>query len=65
MCRFEESHPRHPLIRHEPEHTNHLHVRFYNPVAQHRGRVVHDLVARGVPRAPLVVVPPRRLPPSR
>ncbi len=52
-----------PLIRHEPEHQNHLHVRFYNPVAQARGRVVHDLLAQGIPRPPEAPVPARRLPP--
>lgn len=51
------------LIRHEPQHRNHLHVRFYNPVAQRHGRAVHDLVIRGVERGPAINVPKRCLPP--
>ena len=35
------------IIRHEPEHLNHMHVRFYNPLAQRTGRLVHDIVAKG------------------
>lgn len=41
---------------------NHLHVRFYNPVAQCLGRVVHDLAIGGIERAPTVRVPPRTTP---
>jgi murein endopeptidase len=55
---------RRSVIRHAPEHLNHLHVRFYNPQAQRIGRVVHDLVAHGVERAPPAVVPLRCLPSS-
>lgn len=53
------------LIRHEPEHRNHLHLRFYNPQAQRIGRVVHDLMEKGIAPGPMVVVPERLLPPSR
>jgi penicillin-insensitive murein endopeptidase len=51
------------LIRHEPEHLNHMHVRFYNPVAQRIAGVVHDVVARGIPRPVPVRVPNRAVPP--
>ena len=50
------------LIRHEPEHLNHMHVRFYNLEAQRVGRAVHDLAIRGLARGPIVRVPPRSLP---
>ena len=60
---FDLGHPgRKTLIRHAPEHRNHLHVRFYSPVAQRVGRAVHDLVARGVKRAPPMEIPLRCLP---
>jgi murein endopeptidase len=36
------------LVRHVPGHTNHMHVRFYSPSAQHVGRVVRDLFPGGV-----------------
>src|SRR5262249_2510018 len=39
------------LVRHVPGHTNHMHVRFRNPSAQHVGRVVRDLF-RGTTRSP-------------
>ncbi len=39
---------RRALVRHIPGHTGHMHVRFYNPVAQARGRHAYDrLVAQG------------------
>jgi murein endopeptidase len=52
------------LIRHVPEHLNHMHVRFYNPVAQSLGRAVTDLLARGIAPDPPVAIPDRRLPPA-
>lgn len=36
------------IVRHEPGHTNHMHVRFKNPRAQHVGRVVGDLIPTGL-----------------
>lgn len=39
---------RRPLIKHIPGHTGHMHLRFFNPVAQERGRRAYDrLVAQG------------------
>ena len=37
---------RRPLITHEPGHRTHLHVRFYNPVAQETGRRVYPLLIK-------------------
>ena len=43
------------LIQHERGHKNHLHVRFFNPVAQERGRVVYPvLVETGAAPPPRV-----------
>lgn len=40
-------HPR-PLIKHIPGHTGHMHIRFYSPIAQERGRRAYDrLVEQG------------------
>ena len=37
-----------PMIKHVPGHTGHMHVRFYNPIAQQRGRLAYDqIVAQG------------------
>ena len=33
-----------PIIRHEPGHDTHVHVRFYNPIAQESGRRMHRLL---------------------
>ena len=45
---------RRPLIRYAPGHATHLHVRFYNPVAQELGRMAHGwLVKKGRIKAPL------------
>ena len=52
------------IIRHAPEHLNHMHIRFYNPVAQRTGRLVHDIVAKGIDPGPPVGVPSRRVPPG-
>jgi penicillin-insensitive murein endopeptidase len=60
---FQVEHAERALIRHEPEHLNHLHVRFYNPIAQRRGLDSKDPLTRGLPRPPEVVIPKRRLPP--
>lgn len=38
-------HPR-PLVRHAKGHANHIHIRFYNPVAQEIGRRAHSLLAK-------------------
>jgi murein endopeptidase len=62
---FEVQHAERALIRHEPEHLNHLHVRFYNPMAQRRGRDSEDPLTRGLPRPPEVVIPKRRVPRQR
>lgn len=56
-------HGRPALIRHEPEHLNHMHVRFYNPVAQRKGRAVHDIYGKGTALPPRVSTPLRCLPP--
>lgn len=37
---------RRPLITHEPGHKTHIHVRFYNPIAQHTGRRVYRLLLK-------------------
>lgn len=37
---------RRPLITHEPGHKTHLHVRFYNPVAQETGRRMYPLLIK-------------------
>lgn len=34
-----------PLVRHAKGHANHIHIRFYNPVAQELGRRAHGLFA--------------------
>jgi penicillin-insensitive murein endopeptidase len=54
-----------PIIRHAPEHLNHLHVRFYNPEAQRLGHESRDPAATGLPRAGLPVIPARRVQPRR
>jgi penicillin-insensitive murein endopeptidase len=35
-----------PLIRHAKGHQNHLHIRFYNPLAQEMGRRAYPSLAR-------------------
>lgn len=35
-----------PLVRHVPGHRTHLHVRFYNPVAQETGRRLYPLLRK-------------------
>lgn len=35
-----------PLIRHAKGHANHIHIRFYNPIAQEIGRRAHGLLAK-------------------
>jgi murein endopeptidase len=43
------------IIQHERGHKNHLHVRFYNPVAQEHGRIVYPvLVETGAAPPPMV-----------
>jgi penicillin-insensitive murein endopeptidase len=43
------------IIQHERRHKDHMHVRFYNPRAQERGRIVHAaLVEDGVVPPPTV-----------
>jgi penicillin-insensitive murein endopeptidase len=43
---------RRPVIRHAKGHVNHIHIRFYNPVAQEMGRRAHPaLASRGEVRA--------------
>jgi murein endopeptidase len=43
------------LVQHEKKHKDHMHVRFFNRVAQERGRIVYPLlVAEGVVGPPLV-----------
>lgn len=37
---------RRPLITHEPGHRTHVHVRFYNPVAQETGRRIYPLLLK-------------------
>ena len=47
--------PRKGIIQHERKHRNHLHVRFYNPVAQERARIVYAaLVEAGSVPPPVV-----------
>ena len=37
-----------PLVKHIPGHTGHMHIRFFNPIAQERGRRAYDrLVEQG------------------
>jgi penicillin-insensitive murein endopeptidase len=36
-------HPR-PIVRHAPGHDTHIHVRFYNPIAQELGRRAHPVL---------------------
>jgi penicillin-insensitive murein endopeptidase len=44
-----------PIILHANGHATHLHVRFYNPVAQQTARLAHSaLAARGLVRAATV-----------
>jgi penicillin-insensitive murein endopeptidase len=38
-------HPR-PMVRHAKGHGNHIHIRFYNPIAQEIGRRAHALLAK-------------------
>lgn len=33
-----------PLIRHEPGHATHIHIRFYNPIAQESGRRLYPIL---------------------
>lgn len=48
-------HGRDAILQHERRHRDHLHVRFYNPLAQECARRNHrDLVARGVLPPPAV-----------
>ena len=43
------------IIQHERRHKDHLHVRFYNPLAQERGRIVYPmLVETGAAPPPMV-----------
>jgi penicillin-insensitive murein endopeptidase len=35
-----------PMIRHAKGHGNHIHIRFYNPIAQEIGRRAHALLAK-------------------
>jgi len=35
------------IIQHERRHKDHMHVRFYNPRAQERGRIVYPVLVRG------------------
>jgi len=43
------------LIQHERRHKDHLHVRFYNPLAQEHGRIVYPvLVETGAAPPPMV-----------
>jgi penicillin-insensitive murein endopeptidase len=35
-----------PLIMHEPGHDTHIHVRFYNPIAQESGRRLYPLLVK-------------------
>ena len=43
------------IIQHERRHKDHLHVRFYNPVAQEHGRIVYPvLVETGAAPPPMV-----------
>ena len=45
---FHGSENRRALIKHIPGHTGHMHLRFFNPIAQQRGRQAYDqLVAQG------------------
>jgi penicillin-insensitive murein endopeptidase len=41
---FEGSETARPIIRHAKGHATHIHVRFYNPVAQETGRRAYDLL---------------------
>ena len=42
-----------PIIIHVPGHATHIHVRFFNPIAQETGRrAYHALVARGLVQPP-------------
>jgi penicillin-insensitive murein endopeptidase len=42
-----------PLIRHAPGHATHIHIRFFNPLAQETGRRCHPyLLERGLVSAP-------------
>jgi penicillin-insensitive murein endopeptidase len=43
------------IVQHERRHKDHLHVRFYNPRAQERGRIVYPvLVEAGIAPPPMV-----------
>ncbi len=43
-----------PLIRHEPGHATHLHVRFYSPRAEEGGRLAYKaLLSRGLVKPPV------------
>ena len=35
-----------PIVRHAKGHATHIHVRFYNPVAQETGRRLYDLLVK-------------------
>jgi penicillin-insensitive murein endopeptidase len=46
-----------PLIRHAKGHATHIHVRFYNPLAQETGRMSYDvLIKKHIIQAPSVYV---------
>lgn len=48
---------RRPLVVHEPGHDTHLHVRYYNPIAQQTGRRLHQaLIAHGMMKPPTYFV---------
>ena len=45
VFQYGSRHPR-PLIRHAKGHANHIHVRFYNPIAQASAARAHGLLAK-------------------
>ncbi len=47
---------RRPLVRHAPGHATHLHLRFYNPVAQESARRLAPILIEKGKLAPLVTV---------
>ena len=66
---YGSAHPA-PLIRNAMGHATHMHVRFFNPRAQHLGLHAHQVLAaktrHGARIAPMwdVPIPERRLPPT-
>jgi murein endopeptidase len=46
-----------PLIRHVRGHATHIHIRFFNPLAQELGRRAHIHLAKVAPMPSLAVVP--------